>query len=173
MLGQFADAFFAVDGEEDRRHKSDQGLVGADVGGRLLAPDVLLASGEGEDKATIAVAVDGLADQATGHLAQILFFGCDDAAIRTAVAERYAERLGFHADDIRLDGWSDDAEGDRFRDGDDEQGAFGVGDFGNGGNVFDDAEKVRALDEDCGGFGGDGGLECSEVDASGFASWGT
>jgi len=41
----------------------------------------------GEHKAAAAFAVDRLADEAAGHLPQILFFGGDHAAIRATVAE--------------------------------------------------------------------------------------
>ena len=55
LLGELAQALFAVDGEEDGDHQGDERLVGADVGGRLFAADVLLAGGEGEDEAALAV----------------------------------------------------------------------------------------------------------------------
>ena len=88
--------FRAVDGHEDGRHQRDQRLVGADVRGGLLAADVLLARGEREHEAALAVAVDGLADEASGHLAHELFFRRDHAAVGAAVAERHAEGLRFH-----------------------------------------------------------------------------
>ncbi len=64
-------------------------------------------------------------------------------------------------------GGLDDAERDGFGDGDDEQRAFGVGDGGDGGYIFDRPEEVGGLDEDAGGVGGDGGVERGEVDAAG------
>jgi hypothetical protein len=42
-IGQIADAFLAVNGQEDGGHQSDQRLIGADVGGGLFAADMLLA----------------------------------------------------------------------------------------------------------------------------------
>ena len=46
VLGEFANAFLAVDRQEDGRHQRDQCLIGADVRGRLFAADVLLAGGQ-------------------------------------------------------------------------------------------------------------------------------
>jgi hypothetical protein len=109
-----------------------------------------------------------LADETAGHLAEVLLLGRDDPAVRAAVAEGYTVGLGFHGDDVGLDGWANGAERDGFRDGDDEQGAFGVGDFGNGGNVFNDSKEVGALNEHGGCFGGDLGLEGFKIDAAGF-----
>ena len=56
LRGQFAQALLAVNGHENRRHQSDQSLIGADVGRGFLAADVLFASGQREAKRAIAVA---------------------------------------------------------------------------------------------------------------------
>ena len=48
----------------DRGAQRDQALVGADVRGRLLAPDVLLAGLQREHEAAAALLVHGLADDA-------------------------------------------------------------------------------------------------------------
>ena len=74
------------------------------------------------------------------------------------------------ADDVGLDGRANDAERDRFGNGDDEQRAFGVGDRGDRRNVLDDAEEVGALHKDAGGFIGHRGVERGNVDAAGFAA---
>ena len=118
----------AVDGEEDGDHHGDEGLVGADVAGGLFAADVLLAGGEGEDVAALAVHVLGFADEAAGHLAEELFLAGDDAAVGAAVAEGDAEALRFQRDDVGLGGRADDAERDGLGDGDDEERALCVGD---------------------------------------------
>ena len=68
VQGELAHAFFAVDDQKDRGHERDQRLVGADIRGSLLPPDVLLAGGEGEHKTPAPVLVDGLAHQSAGHL---------------------------------------------------------------------------------------------------------
>ena len=120
---------------------------------------MLLARGEGEDEAAVTVAVDGLADEAAGHLADVLLFRCNDTAERAAVAQCHAEGLRFHADDVGLYGRTNDAERDRLGDADDEQCAFCMGNGGDGWDVFNDAEEVGALHQDSGGFSGDGCFE--------------
>ncbi len=104
VFGELAQALLAVDGEEDGDHHGDERLVGADVAGGLLAADVLLAGGEGEDEAALAVHVVGLADEAAGHLAQEFFLAGDDAAVGAAEAEGYAEGLRLHGDDVGFGG---------------------------------------------------------------------
>src|SRR4029453_13311840 len=54
-------------GQVDGRGDGVQGLVGADVAGRLLAADVLLAGLEGEDEGPPPGRVQGLADQPAGQ----------------------------------------------------------------------------------------------------------
>ena len=112
---------------------------------------MLLAGGEGEDEAALAVAVGGLSGEASGDLADELFAGGDDSGVGTAVAERHAEGLRFQRDDIGFGGRAHDAERDRLGDGDDQQRALGVDHVGDGGNVFDGAEEVGRLDEHAGG----------------------
>ena len=149
---QLLQPFAAVDRHEDAAHQRDQRLVGADVRGRLLAADVLLAGGEREHESALAVAVAGFADQAAGHLANELVARGDHAAVRAAVSQRHAERLRFHADDVGFGRRLHDAERNRFGDGDDQQRAFLVHDVGDRGDVFDGAEEVGRLDEHAGGF---------------------
>ena len=55
----------------DGRGHRHQGLVGADVGGRLLAPDVLLAGAQRGDVGAPALDVDGLAHQAAGQASHV------------------------------------------------------------------------------------------------------
>ena len=144
VLRQILQTFLAVHGHEDADHERDQRLVGADVRRRLLAADVLLAGGKREHESALAVAVVSLADEAAGHLPHKLVARGHHAAVGAAKSERHAERLRFHADDIGLDGRLYDAQRNRFGDGDNQQRAFLVDDVGYRGNVFDDAEEVRA-----------------------------
>ena len=58
--------------EVDRGGDGHQGLVRADVGVGLLAADVLLAGLERQDVAGLAVDVDGLADDAARHPADVV-----------------------------------------------------------------------------------------------------
>ncbi len=110
--------------------------------------------GEGQHETPVAVAVDGLAGKASGHLTQILFLDRDDPAERAAIAERDAEGLCFHGDDIGIDRRRNHAERNGFGDGDDEQSALGMGNGGDSRNVFNDAEEVGALHQHGGGFRG-------------------
>ncbi len=165
LLGQLPYAVAAIDIHEDVDHERDESLVGADVGGRLLAADVLLAGGEREYEAALAVAVGGLSDEAAGNLADELLARGDDSGVGAAVAERNAEGLGFQRDDIGLRRWTHDAERERLGDGDDQQRALGVDHIGDGGDVLDGSEEVGRLDQHAGGLGGDGGVEGGEIDA--------
>src|ERR1035437_4753285 len=106
---------------------------------------MLLAGGERENEAAITGTIDGLADETTGHLADELLFGCEDSAKRPAITQRHAEGLRLQADDIRFDRWANDSQRNRFRDGNHQQRAFGVGDFSDGRNILDDAEEVGTL----------------------------
>src|SRR4051794_18524617 len=61
QLAQLAEAAAAEPGEVDHRAERVQGLRGADVVGRLLAADVLLARLQGEDEAAAPVDILGFA----------------------------------------------------------------------------------------------------------------
>ena len=161
---QLAHAFFAVNREVDGGHQRDQCLVGADVGGSLLPADVLFAGGKREHKAAAAFCVYGFAHQPAGHLPQVLFLGGDHAAIGAAIAERDPERLRFERDDIGFDRRPHHTQRDSLRDRDDQQRTFLVHDLGNGGNVFNDSEKVRRLDLHAGSFFGDALFQGRQVE---------
>ncbi len=88
LPGEFAQALLAIDGHEDGRHQGDQRLVGADVGRRLLAPDMLLARGERQAIGPLAARVLGLAHQAARHLSHELLPGRDHAGVGAAEAGR-------------------------------------------------------------------------------------
>ena len=68
-LGQAPQPDAAQQREVDGRHQQTQALVGADVRGRPLAADVLLARREREHEAATPLAVDGLTDEAAGQIA--------------------------------------------------------------------------------------------------------
>ena len=67
-------------------------------------------------------------------------------------------------DDIGFDRRPHDAERDGLGDRDDQQRAFLVHDLGDGGNVFDDAEKVRRLHQHAGSLFGDALFERRQVE---------
>src|SRR5204862_1941261 len=54
-----AQARFAEQRQVDRKRKRAEAGVGADIRGRLLAPNVLLARRESEHKAALALGIDG------------------------------------------------------------------------------------------------------------------
>ena len=86
-----------VDGEGERAEAG----VGADVGGRLVAADVLLAGRQRQHEAAAAFGVDGLAAEAARHLADELLARGEEADVRSAEGERVADRLAFADDDVR------------------------------------------------------------------------
>ena len=168
VLRQFANAFLSVHGEEDGRHQCHQRLVGADIRSRLLAPNVLFAGREREHKAAIAVVIGRLPDQPARHLPQVLFLGRDHSTERTAVAQRHAERLRLHADNIGLDWRPHHAQRNRLRNRHDQQRALGMRDLRNCRNILEDSKEIGALHQHGGRFVGYGGFEAVQIDAAGF-----
>jgi hypothetical protein len=81
-----------VDGVHAGDHRQ-QHLRGADVGGRLLAPDVLLARLQRQAVAGVAVRIDAGADEAARHLALELVAAGQVGRVRTAGTHRHAETL--------------------------------------------------------------------------------
>ena len=81
-----------VDGVH-RGHHGEQHLRGADVGGRLLATDVLLARLQGEAQRGRAVGVDRDADEAAGQLALEARAHAHEGGVGAAVGGRDAEAL--------------------------------------------------------------------------------
>ncbi len=78
----------------------EQRLRGADVRGRLLAADVLLARLQRHAVGGVAVRVDRHADDAAGRLAHVLLERGEERGVRTAVAQRHAEALRVAEDDV-------------------------------------------------------------------------
>src|SRR5262249_59945830 len=89
-----------IDGIHGRIPRGEN-LRGADVRGRLLAADVLLARLQGEPVSRLAAAIDGNADDAARKRALIDILGCDKGGVRTAVAHRHAETPGGSDRDLR------------------------------------------------------------------------
>ena len=77
-----------------RRHHGQQHLRGADVAGRLLPADVLLAGLQREPVGRPPVRVEGDAHQPAGQLPAQVVAGRDVRRVRAAVAHRHAEPLG-------------------------------------------------------------------------------
>ena len=81
----------------DGVHGGDDGqqhLGGADVGGRLVATDVLLAGLQRESVGRAALGVDGHPDQPTGQVALEPLGDGHEAGVGSAVEQRDAEPLG-------------------------------------------------------------------------------
>lgn len=80
----------------DRIHRGDHGeqhLRGADVGGRLLAADVLLAGLQREPVGRRAARIHGEADEAPGQRALQRIAHRHIGRVRSAIAHRHAETL--------------------------------------------------------------------------------
>ena len=95
-VGALGHPAYAVGPVVDGEHGGDDGeqdLGGADVAGRLLATDVLLAGLERHAQGGLALAVDGNADDAAGHDALELVAGGEEGGMRSAEAHGHAEAL--------------------------------------------------------------------------------
>ncbi len=77
----------------DRGGHRHQRLVGADVGRRLLAPDVLFSGAQRRDVGASALGVDGLADEATGQTAHVVQVQANSPRYGPPKLERHAEGL--------------------------------------------------------------------------------
>src|ERR1019366_8065667 len=76
-----------------------QSLVGAYVGGRLAAPNVLLPRLQRQTEARPAFDIQGPADDSAGHLPHVLHARRHEAEVGAARSERHAERLALAAHD--------------------------------------------------------------------------
>lgn len=92
-LGDALEALRAVVDGVHRRHHAQQHLRGADIGGGLLAADVLLARLQREAVGRVALRIDRHAHQAAGHRALERIAHGHVAGVRAAEAERHAEAL--------------------------------------------------------------------------------
>ena len=144
---------FAEQRQMDRKGERAQPRIGADVAGRLLAPDVLLAGRQGQHPAAPAVGIDGLADEPPRHLADEFVPAGEQAEMGSAEIERVAERLALGGDDVgaHLARRADRAERQDLGHDDDEQRAGVVADSRQLRIVADLAVKIRVLHDDAGG----------------------
>ncbi len=77
-------------------HGGDDGqehLRGADVAGGLLAADMLLAGGQRQPVALLAIGIDRHTAQAAGHDALVLVARGEEGGVWPAIAHRHAEAL--------------------------------------------------------------------------------
>ena len=97
------DALEALGAVVDGVHGRDVGeqrLGGADVGGGLVAADVLLAGLHRHAEGHTATGVLGDADDPAGHQALVLVRRGQEGGVRAAVAHRHAEPLGGSDHDV-------------------------------------------------------------------------
>ena len=145
--GEAPQAGFAQQRHVDGEGQHAQAGVGADVGGRLLAADVLLARRQGQHEAAPAFLVDGLAAQAPGHLPHVFLACGEQADIGAAEGERIADRLALADDDVGAHGARrpHEAERDGLRHHGDQQRAGGMRLLGQLAEIVQMAVEVRRL----------------------------
>ena len=154
-------------GQVDGRREREQRLVGADVGRRLLAADVLLAGPHRHHEGALPVEVRRHAHETARDLADQRIRAGDDPEVGAAVAQRDAQRLALAGGDVGavLGGRREDGERDGLDDRH-EQGARGVREASDLGHVLEEAQDVGLGRDDAGdGTTGIGqqSLECREV----------
>ena len=147
-------ALLAKQGQVDGERERAQHRAGADVRGRLLAADMLLAGRKRQDEAALAFGVDSFAGEPARHLADMLLAAGEQADIGAAELQPDADRLAFANDDVRahLARRADQAERDRLGNDGDQQRARSVRRFGDRRQVGDPAEDVGILDDDGAGL---------------------
>uniref|UniRef100_A0A0N4ZVR4 PE-PGRS family protein n=1 Tax=Parastrongyloides trichosuri TaxID=131310 RepID=A0A0N4ZVR4_PARTI len=151
--GHLAQASLAQQAHVDGEGQAAEARVGADVRRGLVAADVLLARGQGQDEAATAVGVHGFTAVAAGRLAQQLLAGGEQADVGTAKVQGVADRLAFGCDNVsaHFAGRLQQAHRYGFRDDDDQQGAGSMSGLGDLGDIGGGAEHVGGLDDHAGG----------------------
>ena len=89
--GELAQARLAEQRQMRGERQRAQARVRADIAGRLLAADMLLARGERQHEAAPAIAVERLAAKPPRHLAHEFLAGGEQAEIRAAEIEAIAD----------------------------------------------------------------------------------
>ena len=149
QLAELDEPAAAQPGEVDDAGQRVERLGGADVRGRLLAADVLLARLQREHEAAAPVDVARLARDAPGHAPQVGLGGGEEAERRAAEVQAVAERLAL-ADghvDAALARRLEDPQRDRVVGADDDRGRV-LGGARQRGGVLDRAEEVGLLEDD-------------------------
>ncbi len=141
-------------GQVDRRRQGAERLVGADVAGRLLAADVLLARPQRHHERPSAIEVGRLADQPAGDLSDQRLGRGQDAEVGAAVLRGDAEGLALAGRDVGavFAGRRQDGQRDRLDDGHEERSG-GMRQPPDLGHRLEDAEGVGLA----GQHGGDRG----------------
>ena len=126
-------------------HDGEQGLRGADVGGGLLAADVLLAGLHRQAVGLLAVAVDRHADHAPGHHALVLVAGGEVGGVRAAETHRDAEALRRADGDVGTELARGLEQGEREQVGGDHHQRLPVVRGGDDGGVIDHLAGARRV----------------------------
>jgi hypothetical protein len=149
------DAFRPVVDGVHRRHDRKQHLRGADVRGRLLAANVLLARLEREPVGRTALRIDSDADEAARHAALQLVTRGEIARVGTAETHRHAEALRASNHDIRapLTGRLQQRHGEEVG-GRDHEATASMDRLGERRVIAHVAVRARVLDEDAEGVEG-------------------
>ena len=130
------------------RDHGEQHLRGADVGGRLVAADVLLAGLQREPVRRTALGVDRHADQPAGQVPLEAGAHRHEAGVRTAVPQRHAEPLRRADHDVGAELAGRLEQGQREQvGGDDGQRAALVRGLDHRSRVADLAGRARVLHE--------------------------
>ncbi len=153
-LGDAADAGGTVPHGVHAGHHGQQHLRRADVGGGLLAADVLFARLQRQAQRGVALRVLGHADQAAGHVALEGVLAGHEARVRAAKAERHAKALSRTDGDVgaplaRCGQHGQRQQVRRAR----HHGALRVGGFGQLAVVGHGARAVRVLQQHAKAFG--------------------
>ncbi len=152
--GDTGQAVRAVVHRIHRGHHRQQHLCGADVGGRLLAADVLLAGLQRQAVGSVALRIDRDADQAARHRALIGIAAGHEGGMRAAEAERHAEPLRVADHDVRTPFAGGGDQGQRQQiGGHGDQAAARVHGIGQRLVIADMAEGIRVLQQHAVGFG--------------------
>ena len=105
LFRQHLQALLAEQAEVDGGGQGGQRLVRANVGGGFLAPDVLLARGQGQDEPAPALGIVRLPDEPAGHLAQEFLLRREEAEVGSAESQRNAKGLRLATDDVGRARW--------------------------------------------------------------------
>ena len=147
--GELTQADLPQQGQVNGEGERAEHRAGADVRGRLLAADMLLARRQGEDEAALAFRVLSHAGQPPRHLPHELLLAREQPAIRPAELQADAERLALADDDVgaHLARALEHPERDRLGHHRDQQRALGMRRFGDRRQIGDPPEDVRISPE--------------------------
>ena len=153
QIRRLAQAMSAHDAHIDAGRQRHQALVGANVAGRFLAPDILLARLEREHVTAFAFFIHRLAHNAARDATHIFARGAEETQVGTAKAKRHTQRLTFAGHDVRaiFRRRFEQPERDRVR-RNGQQSAFGVDLLGQAGHILKLAKEVRITEHEAGGF---------------------